>query len=794
LSQIVKMSTPHAALVEQALEYIHSSSATCVSDVLGAICSDAGADYGVLLSLVGSSHLEFDAFFGYPDADVIRFRGGRRVLRLDDGLSLCVSMLKECAGQTKPEPRVFPGNHPRQYKITDGVCETLIYPIPLRDRFLGTLALESRRNGVLSDLVSDPDKDRFTTYARLVTQALHERQSVIYRFNEFLETVPETGMEGFYDGVLEWLAQEFMIDTSSVHLAEWSGAAASEMLVCVAARIMGRREENPRRFQHRIGEGYTGWIAKHGIPLILSDFHVTSGLVLDYYEKQAGERPVRAHKLLRGDVDAAVRSYAGFPLVGGRRVAGVLQAFNARRESVFSEERLLEMIGRRLGRELNDRERELRRNFLFELPNIETRSPQTVIRGVVDVAMRVAAATHGWYMQREPNTGLFVAKAVRGEGLRKDDIPSVPAEGDEIVAFVSRTRREWVCPDLDHLDPGIAEVMKKSFRPVDAKSALIVPVYLKFPQESADRGTRDHEDLGVLVLFSYRRGAFVDDDIVVTALGELVSYHIWGLRKLTELQKVQAQVAELEASVSLYNQVVTATATAPSAVHTAKKHVNVVMPLVERLQKHKLVNEARDLRQLVRQIYRSVEELSAFHRQMHDIFAFKTRFEPCDLRALINDARGFLDSTFNERKIELKVGQFPEGRLVSADRLLMKVVFINLLQNSIEAGARKIMIKGEVSEISPNGWPRPTIKVTYSDDGVGIAEDDWPKVFEPFFTKNKEKGSGSGLGMKVAQDVMERHSGTIAVEQGALGEGVTFVLQCPFAPDPDAISPQGKRQ
>jgi GAF domain-containing protein len=152
------MNDSASSLIEEALDLIHSSSATCVSDVLGAICRDAGADCGVLLSLVASSYLEFDALYGYPEADVLRFRCGRRVLKLDDNISLCVRVLRESVGNVDPEPRVFPGNHPDQYKIGDGIAETLIYPIPLRDRFLGTLALESLGESVLSELACRPDR------------------------------------------------------------------------------------------------------------------------------------------------------------------------------------------------------------------------------------------------------------------------------------------------------------------------------------------------------------------------------------------------------------------------------------------------------------------------------------------------------------------------------------------------------------------------------------------------------------------------------------------------------------
>ena len=614
---------------------------------------------------------------------------------------------------------------------------------------------------------------------------MHERQSVVFRFNEFLATAEEPGTTVFYDAVLAWLAQEFMIDTSAVYLNERSSSTAAEMLVCAAARIAGVPKQNPGKAQHRFGEGFAGWIAKHGAPLILPVFHATSGPVLDYYEALMGERPIRKSKLFEG-LDVPVRSYAGFPLAEGRRVFGVLQTFYDTRESVFSEERLLEMIGMRLGRELYHRDRELRRNQLFELPSIETSSAKAVIRGVVDVAMKVAAATHAWYMQYEPTGEQFVPRAVQGDNLLKRDIPAVPGDAEDIVVHVSRTRREVVCPDLDQPPPGLAHVLAKSFRPADGKAALIVPVYLRAHEEGGG-APEQVEDLGVLVLYSYRKGAFIDDDIVVSALAELVSYHIWGVRKIDELHKAKEEVTKLEESVSLYNEVVAATALAPSAVHTAKKHLNQVQPLIEQLLGHKKVRDDRELLGLVDRIFSSVEELNDFHGRMHEIFAFKPRFEPCDFRFLVSEARGFLDKVFTERKIKFTVGQFPHDYPVYVDHLLMKVVFINLLQNSVEAGARRITVSGDRCEIRHSGFPRPGIEIVYSDDGIGISEEDWTRIFEPFFTKNKEKGSGTGLGMAVAKDVLARHFGSIKVRKSAVGEGVTFEVQCACRPDQNIV-------
>jgi GAF domain-containing protein len=545
--------------------------------------------------------------------------------------------------------------------------------------------------------------------------------------------------------------------------------------------VGGICEQNPRKIQHRLGEGYAGWIAKHGHKLVLSDFEAPSETVLQFYGDLAKEEPTRCSKLLRLHPGVSIRSYAGFPLVSGRRVVGVLQAFYNTRETVFSEERLLEMIAARLGRELYDRDLEERRNQIFAIPSIESGKEQRLIRGVVDAAIRVTGATHGWYMQRSEVDGCFRPRAVRCGDLHKRDISGIEFGSHDIINYVSRARKEFVCPDLENASASFARLLHNSFVPVGVKAALIIPVFLKTAEdlEGTPEAAR-YNDLGVLVLYSYRKGAFQEDDVIVSALVQLVSYHIWGVTKLNQLRMAQAQVSRLEESVSLYNKMAAATAAAPGAVHTARKHVDQVMPRLKKLSKHPKIRENEELLSLVTFVHHSVQELNQFHDRMHEMFAFKPRFEPCSLESLLKEVRSFMDFTFTHRNIRLTLrSSIPADYETHVDMLLMKVVFINLFQNSVEAGAHHVTIRLAPAEIDVSGFPVPGVQLLYSDDGVGIAREDWEQVFEPFFTKNKEKGSGTGLGMAVAKDILARHSGSIQVQSSTPGKGVIFSLQWP---------------
>ena len=67
--------------------------------------------------------------------------------------------------------------------------------------------------------------------------------------------------------------------------------------------------------------------------------------------------------------------------------------------------------------------------------------------------------------------------------------------------------------------------------------------------------------------------------------------------------------------------------------------------------------------------------------------------------------------------------------------------------------------------------------VSVSDNGSGIAAENLPRIFDPFFT-TKAPGKGTGLGMSIAREIVQKHGGTIAVES-APGKGTSFTLTLP---------------
>jgi len=128
------------------------------------------------------------------------------------------------------------------------------------------------------------------------------------------------------------------------------------------------------------------------------------------------------------------------------------------------------------------------------------------------------------------------------------------------------------------------------------------------------------------------------------------------------------------------------------------------------------------------------------------------------------------------------VDALPAGPLCArADRDMVRQVFVNLAINAIEAmesGALTVSAEGPVE--APRGCRGRSgagsfLRVTFADEGCGIDPEALAQIFKPFFTT---KRGGSGLGLSIAQRIVERHGGCLSFESRP-GHGTTASVYLP---------------
>ena len=157
-----------------------------------------------------------------------------------------------------------------------------------------------------------------------------------------------------------------------------------------------------------------------------------------------------------------------------------------------------------------------------------------------------------------------------------------------------------------------------------------------------------------------------------------------------------------------------------------------------------------------------------------DIEAIKEDFEPISLPTVISKAVASVQTHAIRKDIEFVTSiQEPLSPVYGEEGTLTEV-FVNLGNNAIKYSyvGGKVFIEAEEKD--------GHIKISVSDTGVGIPEDDLPFIFDDFYSgKPGSAGEkGYGLGLAICRRIIETHDGSISVES-VLGKGSTFLISLP---------------
>lgn len=147
-----------------------------------------------------------------------------------------------------------------------------------------------------------------------------------------------------------------------------------------------------------------------------------------------------------------------------------------------------------------------------------------------------------------------------------------------------------------------------------------------------------------------------------------------------------------------------------------------------------------------------------------------------DLRDIAREVVEMFRDTAQTHDIELDLPAQP--LLVRCDPLRIEQVLTNLVSNAIKysPGARRV-------HVVLRSQSEHQLVVEVTDQGVGIAEEDLPRIFEPFRRTGASRGQipGAGMGLFVARRIAEAHGGRVEV-QSKLGAGTTFRVWLPALP------------
>jgi signal transduction histidine kinase len=287
-----------------------------------------------------------------------------------------------------------------------------------------------------------------------------------------------------------------------------------------------------------------------------------------------------------------------------------------------------------------------------------------------------------------------------------------------------------------------------------SKGALCVPISL--PQQK----------LGVLLLESFSSEAFSDEDLRFAAtLADQAAIAIGNALHLRKILELDRQRQNYLSNVS----------------HELRTPLTVIQGYVEALRsgisgdpKHFL----RIVEEQCQRLGRMIEEVLEVSRLEQGVAQRHVEWGPVALPAIVRKVvRGLRQEILLK---ELRLRERVEDGLppLPGDERLLQLLVSNVLENAV-----KFTPKGGGVEVGLRAEDGSLV-LTVRDDGIGIPEEHWERIFDKFFTVSdgaSRTHGGAGIGLYLAREVAAIHDGRIRVES-VEGRGSLFEVRLPVRP------------
>lgn len=205
-----------------------------------------------------------------------------------------------------------------------------------------------------------------------------------------------------------------------------------------------------------------------------------------------------------------------------------------------------------------------------------------------------------------------------------------------------------------------------------------------------------------------------------------------------------------------------------------------IQMLLTRPEKYK---DLQKIKQKLHSIEKNIDKASNIAAELLRFsHAKKLEYEYCDIHQIILNTLSALDHQLKQTSVKTVFKDLPK---IYCDPDKLEQVFINVISNSIEAMTDERYMVIETSHMDD------CIAISVADSGIGIPDDHFPKVFDPFFTTQK-MGKGCGLGLSICFSIIEQHHGSIKIAQNKK-KGTIVTIHLPVS-RPKHLSDKGSKR
>ncbi|MCQ3929019.1 MAG: hypothetical protein DPW16_01050 [Chloroflexi bacterium] len=309
------------------------------------------------------------------------------------------------------------------------------------------------------------------------------------------------------------------------------------------------------------------------------------------------------------------------------------------------------------------------------------------------------------------------------------------------------------------VDRPIGELIRDLFGP-EGEEQLLLSAYSRFNGGYTDQRLSDRKVQRVQLTLLQRDGSELEIALTSTSSGTQDTPLHWQLMLVRDISQEKA----LEAQKSRF------VANASHELRTPLANLKTRLYLLRR-QPEKLDAHVDVIERTTERMISLVEDLLNVSRFERGIIPFEPA--PTDLVRLIKEVLDDQQIDANRKSIQL-VRVLPDGPLdLHLDPKRMHQVITNVVVNAISYTPEHGVITVSIALHETH------VLIQVHDTGPGIAPEQLEHVFDPFFRASEGKVSGTGLGLTIAKEIVERHHGAIWAES-ELGSGSVFNILLPL--------------
>lgn len=247
----------------------------------------------------------------------------------------------------------------------------------------------------------------------------------------------------------------------------------------------------------------------------------------------------------------------------------------------------------------------------------------------------------------------------------------------------------------------------------------------------------------------------------------LIIAFIYVIRLLNKTRK-------LEAEAQMADRLAYVGTLASGLAHEIRNPLNAMNMNVQMLEEESLGRIAEDGEEFKELLSAIKGEINRLERLVNNFLTYarpqKLTMSESDVNSVVNEVARFLKAEIEQKKIVLELNLDPYVPRVEMDKQQIKQALMNILINS-----KQVLKEGGKIMISTKMGSEGKTLIEIKDNGPGIPQEMKNKIFDIFFST---RGGGTGLGLPIAQKIVEMHGGRIHLRSEP-GQGTHFTIYLP---------------